>query len=67
MAGEACGPVASTWFGPGVWPTCRCGFDPRDNSALVRHWRDAGFRVVDERGRLVMIPGDRTTERAEVQ
>lgn len=48
-----CGPVPSTWFGLGKWPTCRCGFAPRDNGALTEHWREQGFRVVDDHGHLV--------------
>jgi hypothetical protein len=46
------GPVGRTWFGIGLWPTCSCGFAPRDNVAPTEHWRDHGVKVVDEHGRL---------------
>lgn len=46
----------STWWGRGVWPTCICGFAPRDNGLLNAHWAEHGFRVVDEHGRLTKRP-----------
>lgn len=49
-----CGPVAATWFGTGLWPTCACGLDPRDNQVLNKHWADAGFEVVDNHGQLTV-------------
>lgn len=48
--------VVRTWFGVGLWPTCKCGFAPRDNDKLTAHWRTYGFRVVDEHGRLMKRP-----------
>lgn len=51
-----CGPVLSTWFGRGRWPTCRCGLDPHDNAVLTAHWAERGFRVVDDHGHLVKHP-----------
>lgn len=48
------GPVPATWFGCGVWPTCKCSYSPRDNALLNAHWRERGFRVVDEHGALVV-------------
>lgn len=50
------GPVPSTWFGRGVWPTCKCGFAPRDNGLLNAHWRELGFEVVDRHGILETRP-----------
>lgn len=50
------GPVPSTWFGRGQWPTCKCGFAPRDNVVLNQHWADHGFRVVDHYGQLRCYP-----------
>ena len=48
-----CGPVPATWFGRGVWPTCKCGYAPHDNGLLNAHWQAQGFEVVDEHGTLV--------------
>jgi hypothetical protein len=42
---EQHGPVHSTWFGRGVWPTCTCGYAPKDNVMLNAHWAEHGFRV----------------------
>jgi len=53
---EKHGPVPSTWFGRGSWATCKCGLAPRDNGVLNDHWREHGFKVVDEHGRLVCHP-----------
>lgn len=52
---EEHGALYSTWFGRGVWPTCKCGFDPRDNSLLTKHWAEHGFKVVDVRGTLTKM------------
>lgn len=50
------GPVPTTWFVRGMWPTCKCGLAPRDNDVLNAHWREHGFTVVDEHGHLVSRP-----------
>lgn len=50
------GPVESTWFGAGRWPTCQCGYDPHDNGKLQAHWLEHGFTVVDNHGTLVSRP-----------
>lgn len=50
---KACGPDHYSWFARGTWPRCACGFDPRDNAVLNEHWREQGFRVVDDHGTLV--------------
>lgn len=50
------GPVAATWFGRGQWPTCRCGYAPRDNTLLNAHWAEHGFTVVDDHGQLKCTP-----------
>lgn len=47
-----CGPDAASWFGRGRWPSCACGFSPRDNAVLTGHWHAAGFEVVDNHGTL---------------
>lgn len=52
----ACGPDAGSWFGVGRWPECTCGFAPRNNRLLTLHWRDQGFSVQDDHGRLVTTP-----------
>lgn len=41
------------WFTPGVYPSCRCGFAPRDNDALTAHWREHGLAWHDDHGHLV--------------
>lgn len=46
-------PVPATWFARGQWPTCKCGFSPRNNRKLNDHWHEHGFRVVEDHGRLV--------------
>jgi hypothetical protein len=51
-----CGPRASTWFARGTYPDCACGYAPRDNGLLTQHWREAGFTVHDDHGRLVVVP-----------
>jgi len=38
------------WFTPGAYPSCSCGFAPRDNAKLIEHWRNLGFRWVDHGG-----------------
>lgn len=60
-AGVEHGPVPATWFAPGVWPTCACGLDPRDNGVLTAHWRERGFEVVDDHGTLRTIQLGETT------
>ena len=50
------GPVPTTWFVRGMWPTCKCGFAPRDNGLLNDHWAEHGFRVYDANGHLVTEP-----------
>lgn len=50
------GPVVSTWFARGTYPTCTCGLDPRDNAVLTAHWTENGIRVYDDHGRLVVEP-----------
>lgn len=46
------GPVPATWFGHGMWPTCKCGFAPRDNAKLNEHWAENNLKVVDDHGEL---------------
>jgi hypothetical protein len=53
---ERHGPVPTTWFGIGCWPSCKCGYDPHDNGLLNAHWREHGFEVVDDHGHLVCRP-----------
>ncbi|SIH22299.1 Uncharacterised protein [Mycobacteroides abscessus subsp. abscessus] len=53
---NACGPDFASWFARGQWPRCACGFSPHDNTVLNQHWRDAGFAVVDNHGRLEKRP-----------
>lgn len=53
------GPDPHTWFGIGLWPTCTCGYAPRDNGLLTAHWREHGFEVVDNHGTLVRRPVNR--------
>lgn len=50
------GPSLTTWFARGVYPTCICGFSPKDNRTLMQHFAAHGFRVVDKGGTLVKIP-----------
>lgn len=38
------------WFTPGRYPSCTCGYDPRDNAKLTAHWADFGIRWVDVHG-----------------
>jgi hypothetical protein len=38
------------WFTRGVYPSCSCGFAPRNNTALNEHWADKGIRYVDVGG-----------------
>lgn len=45
----------ATWFSIGKYPECRCGFAPRDNIALIEHWREAGFMIVENKGQLVKL------------
>ena len=56
MSQDAHGPVPATWFAPGRWATCQCGFDPKNNGLLADHWADQGFRVVDNNGQLEVRP-----------
>ena len=65
MGSEEHGPDATSWFGRGRWPECRCGYAPRDNQALNNHWREHGFKVVDEHGRLVKHPLNRDDDPVE--
>jgi len=51
-----CGPDVVSWFGRGQWPRCTCGFSPRDNTKLNEHWNEAGFRVIDNHGKLEVWP-----------
>jgi len=46
----------SMWFVPGAWPGCTCGYRPKDNAKLTKHWADFGFRVRDEHGTLRKVP-----------
>lgn len=41
------------WFARGTYPSCSCGFAPRDNGQLIAHWRAHGIRWIDRGGRLV--------------
>lgn len=47
------GTVAWTLFARGVWPRCRCGLDPHDNTQLAAHYAKYGFREVDDHGQIV--------------
>jgi hypothetical protein len=49
MDGEH-GTTLSSWFGRGVWPRCRCGFDPHDNAVLDEHYRTLGFEEYEDHG-----------------
>lgn len=40
------------WFLPGVYPSCTCGYAPKNNRALNQHWHDHGIRWWDDHGRL---------------
>jgi len=40
------------WFTRGVFPSCSCGFAPRDNAQLIAHWRSLGGEWVDIHGTL---------------
>ena len=53
---SVCGPDFASWYSRGRWPSCACGFSPRDNAALNDHWRAAGFTVVDNQGSLETRP-----------
>lgn len=52
---STCGPDPASWFAPGQWPRCACGFNPRSNTILTEHWRLAGFKVVDSAGQLTKV------------
>lgn len=41
------------WFLRRAWPSCACGYAPRDNTCLIKHWEEQGFTFVDHDGRLV--------------
>ena len=43
------------WFTRGIFPSCSCGFTPRDNSKLIAHWGDLGFKFVDIGGTLTRV------------
>jgi hypothetical protein len=44
------------WFTRGMYPSCSCGFAPRDNRKLIEHWAGHGIRWVSEQGKLVAHP-----------
>jgi len=46
----------TSWWVPGMWTRCVCGFDPHDNGLLYAHWAEHGFRIVDHHGHLVKEP-----------
>lgn len=50
-----CGAHAPSWFTPGMWPRCACGFDPHDNRILTQHWEARGIKVVDDHGTLIEV------------
>lgn len=63
-----CGPDFASWYTPGKWPRCACGFSPRDNTVLTQHWSDAGFTVIDNHGTLEKRPVNQTpTTRAPAE
>ena len=40
----------------GVFPKCKCGFNPRNNERLQEHYRAFGFEEIDDHGTLVQRP-----------
>lgn len=45
-----------SWFGIGRWGECTCGYAPRDNVALAKHWASHGFTILEDHGTLVKTP-----------
>lgn len=54
------GTVPSSLWVRGVWPRCKCGLDPHDNTALALHYAEHGFREVDRHGTIHRYPLDRS-------
>lgn len=46
------GTVVWTLFSRGVWPRCKCGYDPHNNELLALHYAEYGFREVDDHGQI---------------
>jgi hypothetical protein len=53
---EAHGTTFASWFIPGMWPKCKCGFDPKDNIVLQQHYRFFGFEEYEDHGRIMRRP-----------
>lgn len=55
------------WWERGVFPECSCGYAPRDNGLLYKHWAEHGLSWYDNYGHLewrVVLP-DRSPETVE--